>query len=186
MKTIIKRNGIEYRYEKPWIVEVEGDHDNEPVVVDISKHNWKDIDDFIQAIHDEMKLNDLFTLSGNSFIADSKWVAKNDPEVYRILSEMLEDFADDEYNTIDNEDVIDFYKGKWVVEYTFRMGNRRQLLVSAGRDHCHAAQQPAWIYCFDGFGGADFSLLPLDIYIQSLKSLERSKKDEINRNCEEN
>lgn len=52
-----KRDGITYRWEEetPYLVEVEGDHDNKTVTVDISSYNWEDEDGIIMAVQEELK-----------------------------------------------------------------------------------------------------------------------------------
>lgn len=51
------RDGITYRYkeEEPYVIEVEGDHDNEVATIDISSYNWEDEDDMISAIQKELR-----------------------------------------------------------------------------------------------------------------------------------
>ena len=77
----------------------------------------------------------------NSFIIGSGWVKNNDIELYDFIVEQLEVFVHDEFNTTITKDVIDFKKGKWLVEYTF---TEDSVSYIAGEDTQSIANQPIW------------------------------------------
>ena len=84
-----------------------------------------------------------------NFTTSSGWVAENDAAIYDTLHEKLIDLVNDENNyTTDEEDLKEFEKGNWIVEYVFRDGNKPdevEILVTAGRTGQRLASQPAWI-----------------------------------------
>lgn len=85
---------------------------------------------------------------GKSFTVSTKWVQENDSETYDSLHNMMEEFVNDESNRTYEEDLKNFKKGNWEVEYVFREGNDEnsiEILVTAGRNGQHVANQPAWI-----------------------------------------
>jgi hypothetical protein len=85
---------------------------------------------------------------GKSFTVSTKWVQENDSETYDSLHNMMEEFVDDESNRTYEEDLKNFEEGNWEVEYTFRgdiEDEEIEILVTAGRDGQHIANQPAWI-----------------------------------------
>jgi hypothetical protein len=82
---------------------------------------------------------------GRSFRVSTKWVEENDWEVYDCLHNLMTEFVEDETNLTDEGDLADF-ENDWIVEYTFnRYGEEIEILVTAGRNGQHIANQPAWI-----------------------------------------
>ena len=85
---------------------------------------------------------------GRSFRVSTAWVQENDIEIYDSLHDMITEFVEDESNRTYEEDLKDFEEGNWEVEYTFRgdiEDEEIEILVTAGRDGQHIANQPAWI-----------------------------------------
>ena len=76
---------------------------------------------------------------GTTFSTTTAWVKENDQEMYDYLLEQME------YCTL--EELEEFKNGDWEVEYVFREGRDKdeiEILVTAGRDSQHIANQPAW------------------------------------------
>jgi len=76
-----------------------------------------------------------------SFVVSTGWVKENDEEVYYVLRDMMNDFAEDEGNACTEEELVDFEAGNWLVEYLFRDG---EVMYTAGRDGQMLANQPHW------------------------------------------
>lgn len=84
---------------------------------------------------------------GRSFRVSTKWVEENDWEVYEHLHNLMTEFIEDETNATDENDLVAFENGEWIVEYSFnRHDEEIEILVTAGRDGQHIANQPAWIH----------------------------------------
>lgn len=116
------------------------------------------------------KMEKLFVGEGNYLYVDSKWVSENDVETYDALLAMLEDFVENNDNKCNNEDLESFKAGKWEVSYYFGTENdgSYKLYITAGRDDKMLQNQNPWLYEVDGIGGADFELLPIDLYLENL------------------
>jgi len=85
---------------------------------------------------------------GRSFRVSTKWVEENDWEVYDCLHNLMAEFVEDETNLADENDLAAFENGEWEVEYTFNgyfEDEEIEILVTAGRNGQHIANQPAWI-----------------------------------------
>lgn len=84
---------------------------------------------------------------GKKFIVSTLWVKENDPEVYKYLHSLMVDFVDDKVNRTYCDDLTAFEEGDWLVEYVF-VGygeSITEILITAGRDTKHIANQPAWL-----------------------------------------
>lgn len=84
---------------------------------------------------------------GSNFTTTTAWVKKNDPYMYDYLLDLMQEFVADESNRCDEEDLKEFRRGNWDVEYVFREGldeDEIEILVTAGRNGQHIANQPAW------------------------------------------
>ena len=99
-----------------------------------------------------MKKQDLFKLltgehgEGRSFRTSTTWVKENDWGVYDYLHNLITEFVEDETNATNENDLVTFENGDWEVEYTFNGYDEKiEILVTAGRDGQHIANQPAWI-----------------------------------------
>ena len=88
-------------------------------------------------------------LLDNEFTVSSAWVKEHDEGVYETLLEMLEEFAADEGNLADWDDVEDFKAGNWLVDYFFSDAfceeGEINVQITAGRDGQYLANQPPWI-----------------------------------------
>lgn len=84
---------------------------------------------------------------GKQFTVSTCWVKENDPGVYDYLHNLMVEFLNDESNRTHLEDLEDFENGKWIVEYVFRGYGEAstEILITAGKDNQHIANQPAWI-----------------------------------------
>lgn len=82
-----------------------------------------------------------------TFSTTSEWLKANDPNVYDTLLDYLEEFADDESNQCDEEDLQNFIDGNWEVEYVVTQidDDEIEVSVTAGRNGQHIANQPAWL-----------------------------------------
>ena len=84
---------------------------------------------------------------GTTFSTTTAWIKENDPCMYDYILDMMEEFAADENNQCTEEELKEFKNGEWEVEYVFREGRDKdeiEILVTAGRDGQHIANQPAW------------------------------------------
>ena len=88
---------------------------------------------------------------GRSFRVSTAWVKENDWEVYDYLHELMTEFVEDETNLTNEEDLEAFENGDWEVEYSFSgylEDEEIEILITAGRNGQHIANQPAWIQEF--------------------------------------
>lgn len=100
-----------------------------------------------------MKKQDLLKMltgeygEGRSFRVSTAWVKENDRVVYDYLHELMTEFVEDEINLTNEEDLEAFENGDWMVEYSFSgyLENEEiEILITAGRNGQHIANQPAW------------------------------------------
>lgn len=85
---------------------------------------------------------------GRSFRVSTAWVKENDWEVYDYLHNLMTEFVSSSTNATDENDLADFENGDWEVEYTFNgyfEEEEIEILVTAGRNGQHIANQAAWI-----------------------------------------
>ena len=129
-----------------------------------------------------MKKQDLLKMltgeygEGRSFRVSTTWVKENDWEVYDYLHNLMTEFVEDETNLTDEEDLEAFENGDWEVEYTFNgyfEDEEIEILVTAGRNGQHIANQPAWIQetiSIDEF----MDYWNWETYLEQVEALERS------------
>lgn len=83
---------------------------------------------------------------GRSFRVSVEWVKENDWEVYDYLHNLMTEFVEDETNLTNEEDLEAFESGNWIVEYSFNEHDEGiEIIITAGRNGQHIANQPAWI-----------------------------------------
>lgn len=104
---------------------------------------------------------------GKSFMTSSRWVKENDREIYDYLHGLVIEFVEDESNAIDENDLIAFENGTWIVEYCFRKHSEGiELLVTAGRNGHHVAIQSAWMQ--ETYSVEDLGFLNWKAYLKRL------------------
>lgn len=130
-----------------------------------------------------MKKEDLLKMltgeygGGRSFRVSTAWVKENDWEVYEYLHNLMTEFVEDETNLTDEEDLEAFENGDWEVEYTFNgyfEEEEIEILVTAGRNGQHIANQAAWIQetiSIDEF----MDCWNWKAYLKQVEALERSQ-----------
>lgn len=96
-----------------------------------------------------MMLNQLLAKikDGNSFITTTAWVLENDETLYTKLVEMMQQFVAEEDNLTYEEDLEEFEKGNWLVEYSFWMEDKETVVIDVlcGRNEQELANQPEWV-----------------------------------------
>lgn len=110
---------------------------------------------------------------GTTFSTTTAWVKENDQETYDYLLEKMEYFAADKENLCTLEELEEFKNGDWEVEYVFREGRDKdeiEILVTAGRDSQHIANQPAWSQEYISVEDIEkgFKEAPFEKYIQMI------------------
>lgn len=84
---------------------------------------------------------------GNSFKTTTAWVLENDETLYTKLVEMMQQFVAEEDNLTYEEDLEEFEKGNWLVEYSFWMEDKETVVIDVlcGRNEQELANQPEWV-----------------------------------------